>query len=578
MARKTESVDKEDDCAKFNRWLCSTLEKFTLLPPAQQSTTLIRMVCAASPESRYHLLLQVSSALHKDILTLLPLELVEKVCSYVDCRSLLCATRVSQDWNRIISSLSAVWRSKCRRLGDTHTTEKPIDWKARCVLALTLLESFRTGSAFVHQDVKSTCVTLGQITGLDHFQGLLFGSADDQVGVWSTGSFQLVGLFSVPYRINCLNAYNTHSLAIGHSTGHVTTWNIKSNQGDCEAQMYREFRGHTGVVMSVSVSPEIGLLVSGATDFTARVWCLRGGGLLHTLSSHNLWVVQVFLPPPLSAVNVSCDRHSLVTVTRDHIRVYSWLAAWRRDSEGCLLACQDHGSMETIDPCTMEIPLNHDYSVFTPGCHFICGKLVYVRQSKVREDEPGNAQLVFHDLTTGNPDRILFLGLKVRKLLAVGTKFGLILLHHMYSCGPNLLVVDLYSGESLGGCYLPHSSSSTPDLGQLVVGNTGWLDGLGRHHPRDLIVAQGQLCGQIRVVTWSDKTQPSTCWDEAIKIHQLRQKGGKKAHRVESSFQRKKRNAATLSTKKITTSAMMSTLKSALSMSSSSSVVIGFLK
>nr|CAD7402162.1 unnamed protein product [Timema poppensis] len=445
------------DCAKFNRWLCSTLEKFTLLPPAQQSTTLIGMVCAASPESRYHLLLQVSSTLHKDILTLLPLELVEKVCSYVDCRSLLRATRVSQDWNRIISSLSAVWRSKCRRLGDTHTTEKPIDWKARCVLALTLLESFRTGSAFVHQDVKSTCVTLGQITGLDHFQGLLFGSADDQVGVWSTDSFQLVGLFSVPYRISCLNAYNTHSLAIGHSTGHVTTWNIKSNQGDCEAQMYREFRGHTGVVMCVSVSPEIGLLVSGATDFTARVWCLRGGGLLHTLSSNNLWVVQVFLPPSLSAVNMSCDRHSLVTVTKDHIRVYSWSTAWRRDSEGCLLACQDHGSMETIDPCTMEIPLNYDHSVFTPSCHFICGKLVYVRQSKVREDEPGNAHLVFHDLATGNPDRILFLGLKVRKLLAVGAKFGLILLHHMHSCGPNLLVVDLYSGESLGGCYLPHS-------------------------------------------------------------------------------------------------------------------------
>nr|CAD7577384.1 unnamed protein product [Timema californicum] len=61
------------------------------------------------------------------------------------------------------------------------------------------------------------------------------------------------------------------------------------------------------------------------------------------------------------------------------------------------------------------------------------------------------------------------------------------------------------------------TSSSTPDLGQVVVGNTGWLDGLGRHHPHDLIMAQGQLCGQIRVVTWSDKTRPSTCWEEAIK-------------------------------------------------------------
>ncbi|CAG2054905.1 unnamed protein product [Timema podura] len=83
-----------------------------------------------------------------------------------------------------------------------------------------------------------------------------------------------------------------------------------------------------------------------------------------------------------------------------------------------------------------------------------------------------------------------------------------------------LLSDDQLEGETLQQIELRRLldvDSSTPDLGQLVVGNTGWLEGLGRHRPRDLIVAQGQLCGQIQVVTWSDKTRPSTCWDEASK-------------------------------------------------------------
>jgi hypothetical protein len=49
-------------------------------------------------------------------------------------------------------------------------------------------------------------------------------------------------------------------------------------------------------------------------------------------------------------------------------------------------------------------------------------------------------------------------------------------------------------------------------------------------------------------------------------------------HRVDRSFQRKNTNADTLNTRKITIKAIISTVKSASTMSSSSRVVIGDLK
>jgi hypothetical protein len=41
-------------------------------------------------------------------------------------------------------------------------------------------------------------------------------------------------------------------------------------------------------------------------------------------------------------------------------------------------------------------------------------------------------------------------------------------------------------------------------LAQVVVGETGWLDGLEQLKPYDVVIALGMINGQIRVVTWQD--------------------------------------------------------------------------
>jgi len=65
-------------------------------------------------------------------------------------------------------------------------------------------------------------------------------------------------------------------------------------------------------------------------------------------------------------------------------------------------------------------------------------------------------------------------------------------------------VLDIVFNYSYGQLDFFTSSSTTPDLAQVVVGETRWLDGLELLKPHDMVIALGMLNGQIRVVTWRD--------------------------------------------------------------------------
>jgi hypothetical protein len=85
------------------------------------------------------------------------------------------------------------------------------------------------------------------------------------------------------------------------------------------------------------------------------------------------------------------------------------------------------------------------------------GKVSYVKQSMVKDDEDGNAEIVLESLATRTRVCEVYLKRKVRKLLAIGQKFALILLPHSQSNKYNLLVIEVSSGNVIGGCHLPHS-------------------------------------------------------------------------------------------------------------------------
>lgn len=53
-----------------------------------------------------------------------------------------------------------------------------VNWKTLCLVALRQIEGLRTGSAFHHRDIRATCLSLEQVTGLDYCDGFLIASMD----------------------------------------------------------------------------------------------------------------------------------------------------------------------------------------------------------------------------------------------------------------------------------------------------------------------------------------------------------------------------------------------------------------
>jgi hypothetical protein len=66
----------------------------------QQSLAVCKLVESVEPEVKYTLFHKLISLLQKDILSALPRELQEVICSYLDVKSLVNICKVSKDWNR----------------------------------------------------------------------------------------------------------------------------------------------------------------------------------------------------------------------------------------------------------------------------------------------------------------------------------------------------------------------------------------------------------------------------------------------------------------------------------------------
>lgn len=69
----------------------------------------------------------------------------------------------------------------------------------------------------------------------------------------------------------------------------------------------REFTEHTADVMSVSVSPDKNLFVSGACDTTAKLWDIRSGACAQTFSGHNSDINAVQFFPSGNAFGTGSD-------------------------------------------------------------------------------------------------------------------------------------------------------------------------------------------------------------------------------------------------------------------------------
>ncbi|XP_069698486.1 F-box/WD repeat-containing protein 2-like [Periplaneta americana] len=406
----------------------------------------------------------------------LPIELQEIVCKYLDGDTLLKACCVSTQWNKIISSLHTVWHCMCRRLNCHVLPCETDDWKKHYLAHRRQLYHLKQGRAFQHFNHVPETFRGSAIRGLAYSNGYLIAGIHNQVQIWKIADLQSVGLFSVPYKLSCLAvSEDGEVLGMGRHNGYINTWKLRTEKQVCNEQLL-EYHGHTNTVTSLAISCKLGLLCSGSTDRTARVWNLYAGTLLWTVTRTRPLSQVAMLPSSVPTLT-----YTLLVADDVNIEKFSWLTQANR--------------MEQSEPSFPSGALKHRFFVHNK-------KLVYVKEG---------GTIMITDWSSGRVLKELALQCADIDLVAVGSQFLLAIQWDNIYMKQELLVIDMSNDDIVATYPMP---LCRPD--HIVTGDAAWLSELTTWKPGALVVA---ACNTIQstacfyMVTWryhGDKTKCST--------------------------------------------------------------------
>ena len=162
------------------------------------------------------------------------------------------------------------------------------------------------------------------------------------------------------------------------------------------------------------------MIVSGSADFSVKLWNLKTQKVVKTLKDFSHWIVNLELKHSKDHEIESFEsKNILFAMTKDFITCYSW---------------------DTIEDMTKnyQISLNPTdclvwkNSFFTPGMQVFGQKVAYIRQVAMFDTHTvGDADLIIVDANDGKMLNSFHINQKIRKLLAVGEKFAMVLLPYV---------------------------------------------------------------------------------------------------------------------------------------------------
>ena len=253
-----------------------------------------------------------------------------------------------------------------------------------------------------------------------------------------------------------------------------------------------KFKMHSGPVFSCDFSEELELLVSGSADESIKFWCLRTGDCLKTILTCTHWILKVILTP----FNEKKSTHSLITMSRETVDKYEWdyepvSSAMEEDelSEATCLSYntyydeQSHKALTSLRRGRLEMARrvhnvelngNSDNFFITPGFQIGPSYVGFVQQDL--QEKEATLKILYKD--TFELFKEMPINFKVRKLLAIGDRYALLLTVGKVIFTSTVVVVDFVTGRNVCHRSIPHSKMTTPDGAQITVGDREWLDGL----------------------------------------------------------------------------------------------------
>lgn len=513
----------------FPSWLEEVVSQFSSLSSEEQTLTLNQLIACCGSEQLWHLQHKLPDFLYRDFVQLLPPELTEKILSYLPPVTLLSCCQVSRLWRDRLGSCRQLWLTQAHRVGCNveRGLDQDTDWKTECVEGLRLRHLLDKSKAWQQEGLVNLVRPPGRFSALDHHKGHIAGGTADSstnpqdeniesVVVWSVEHSRVTVSFPVSASVSCIKLHFPCFVVCGHFDGSLSSHLVTGEKGSPGTLLHR-FKLHTAPVLSLDLSESEDLLVSGSADCSTKLWRLSSGQLLRTLSNQSHWVLSVILSPAdKHQVDRFSGRHILLTMTRDDIQLWSWGSG---QDEGVGQVCSTALLEDIVQP-DLYIPLKSVTEAiqsffFTPGLHFDGSHISFIRQMPMFDTQViGDADIVILSADTGKVVHNVHVNQKIRKLLAIGKRYAVLLLPYVDSKYKNLAVVDLVRREIVGGCTVPHSRASTPDFSQVSLGCTRWLDGLARDGTKGLVACLALADSSIQIVTWEeglDKEDLVTC-------------------------------------------------------------------
>lgn len=437
-----------------------------------------------------------------------------------------------------------------------HQLDSPgiLSSKLCCIQGLKLLGELSRGSAWEQEGLVNLVKPPGRFSALHHHQGHIAGGTADSshtlavdengesVVIWDVADNRVAVSFPVSGSVSCIKLEYPSIVVCGHFDGTLSSHQVSGIGGGSKVssepypttpgKLLQKFRLHTAPVLSLDFDIEEDILVSGSADCSTKIWELSSGRLLKTLASQSHWVLSVIFA---SYINQSVPNYSgrqlLLIMTRDDIQLFTWHpeddleGRSVEESEQLIEGAKDTSLEEQKEPKIklkdlnfrdLYIPLKSVTDAiqsffFTPGLHFDGRNISFVRQMPMFDTQTyGDADIVTIDAGSGKIIQSVHINQKIRKLLAIGRRFAVILLPYADTKYKNLAIVDLVKREVIGGCTVPHSRASTPDFSQVSIGETSWLDGFSGGCTRGLVACMALADSSIHTVTWTNSQEQDT--------------------------------------------------------------------
>eukprot|EP00088_Acartia_fossae_P019073 TRINITY_DN21077_c0_g1_i4.p1 TRINITY_DN21077_c0_g1~~TRINITY_DN21077_c0_g1_i4.p1 ORF type:complete len:505 (-),score=64.69 TRINITY_DN21077_c0_g1_i4:66-1580(-) len=504
MGEKTEQEEK----------MGCIVRQFNLLSSAERKLTLGEILNSCTSEEISYIDQKLPDFLYRDFISELPLELAERILERLPVADLLQACTVSRSWNDIISGMKMVWRAQCLKFGCLSSGIDPNFPKQSCIKGMKIQHDLHEGSAWKQDAIVNLVKSPGRFSALHHDREHVAGGTSDSIHthdnetssesvvIWSVINSSVVLSFPVSGSISCIKLSYPSLVVCGHFDGTLSSHQVSGNPetNTSPGDLINKFRLHTAPVLSLDFDESEDLLISGSADWTVKVWQLSTATQLSTLSSHSHWVLSViFTPSHKHSIKTLSGKDVLVMMTRDDIQMFSWNPV--QSDQGA--------SLKGLTLSDIHIPLKSVTDAvqsffFTPGLHFDGKNISFIRQMPMFDSHTiGDADIVTIDAESAQLVQSVHINQKIRKLLAIGKRFAIILLPYVDTKFKNLVVVDLKLEKIVGGCTVPHSRATTPDFSQVCIGRQDWLDGFSDDSTSGLVCCLGLQDSSLHTVIWT---------------------------------------------------------------------------